>query len=250
MNTNATKSLALASALIALLGSGCASVAPRNGTPPLPRTQLVLLNIGEASGWVAFDCADAATGGATEDYRIVVINEKTGTVIYESRVPLAADLCSHGFEMAANDPRLIRMARGVDRDIITPIEGPRQSPAAGFLPPSSVAPAVPAETAAQTAAKPHNATDAFELPELAVVDATPTSLVLDQGQARALKMGQRFFIRTEPKIISNPVTGEELMVSKGQVSGLLEITKLEGARAVATLLSGQIPEAGYLELAE
>jgi hypothetical protein len=40
------------------------------------------------------------------------------------------------------------------------------------------------------------------------------------------------------------------MVSKGQVSGLLEITEVKDSRAVATLMSGQIPEAGYLEIAD
>jgi hypothetical protein len=209
---------------------------------------LVLLNIEEASGWIAYTCADADVHGATEDYRIQVVKEKTGEVIYESRVPLAADLCSHGFEMAANDPRLIRLARGVDRDIILPIEGPRAAAPAETS--SGDVPMPPTAEGASARAPAETPAEVFALPELAVVEATATSLVLDQGAARSLKVGQRFFIRTEPKIITNPVSGEELMVSKGEVSGLLEITEVKDSRAVATLMSGQIPEAGYLEIAD
>jgi hypothetical protein len=113
-----------------LFSSGCRSTsysAPRPTVEPAEiRSELMLLNVPEASGWVAYHCTPSEEP-EMEDYRVVVIRQQTGTIIYDSQIPLAVDLCTHGFEMAPDDPRLQHLARTVDSSIIEPLEAFRRN---------------------------------------------------------------------------------------------------------------------------
>lgn len=191
-----------------------------------PRAELVLLNVPEASGWVAF-ADEEADATETEEYRIVVIRQATGEILYDSRVPLSTALRTHGFEMAGDDPRLVGIARQIEADIIAPV-------AEGDTPAPRAIPATPADN---------------PLAALQVVSATESTLVLDQGDLNLLQVGTRLFVRTPAQTHTDPRTGEEILISRGEIVALMNVESVEGSRATARILSGDLPEEGYLELA-
>ncbi|MCC5844046.1 MAG: hypothetical protein JJU05_07335 [Verrucomicrobia bacterium] len=199
------------------------------GSAPL-RTEFLMLNIAEASGWVAF--TDSTTDAEdTEDYRIVIQRESTGEILFESSIPLARGLRTHGFEMSREDARLIDIASTVD---------------AGILPPLSQL-QTPPVTAPETPAAPSTEETLSVLTGVQVIDATQTGLILQMEHPDVLKLGGRLFLRTPPETMQDPDTGDTIILSRGRIAGLLEITQLSENRATATLKSGEIPPEGYLE---
>lgn len=235
--------LVLVSGILLLVSAGCRSVpdtrtpAHSRTPPPAPsplRTELLLLNIAEASGWVAFTESDSESVD-TEDYRIIIQRESTGEILFQSSIPLARGLRTHGFEMSREDARLIQIASAVDT---------------GILPPLSL---VDAGRSTSPTVPPHS--DAAEAPlavltGIQVIDATENTLVLEMESPGLLQTGDRIFVRTPPETMQDPETGALLILSRGRIAGLLEITEQTETRAIATLLSGELPPEGYLERVE
>jgi hypothetical protein len=225
-----------------LVSVGCQSVQPHRPPPasrlqpveasPL-RTEFLMLNIAEASGWVAF--TDSATAAEdTEDYRIVIQRESTGEILFESSIPLARGLRTHGFEMSREDARLVNIASTVD---------------AGILPPLSEFHAEPAPLL--TASVSEETEEILSvLTGIQVVDATQTALIFELDSPDSLRPGDRLFIRTPPETMEDPDTGDLIILSRGRIAGLLEVTELSDGRATATLISGEIPAEGYFERVE
>lgn len=238
--------------------SSCASTGRRpratRTAEPDSRSELVLLNIPEASGWVAYNCNPGGTP-EMEDYRVVVIRQKSGEIIYDSQIPLAADLCTHGFEMAPDDPRLQRLARNVDTEIIDPLEAYQRSLEEKPMAPEPVAP----EPEAKASPTPDPAAPG---PEAA--DSTPASapqpaqvkilgmaegrVLLDLADAETLQPGDRLFLRHNPTVIALPGSDETFVASEGEVAGLVEVVSVKDTSAQAKILSGSVPESGYAEI--
>lgn len=228
------------------------------------RSELVFLNIAEASGWVAYNCNPSDEATETENYRIVVIRQSNNELIYDSLVPLAADLCTHGFEMDPEDPRLQKLGRNVDAEIIEPLEAyqkslnkekrPSEAPPVQ-KPEEPTAPeerATPPEndgkegaTATEPAAAAPNTPAASGAISISGVDGDSVLLQLNNEEIPVA--GDRFFLRTPPKIIAIPGTGEKIVTSEGEVTGLVEIVSVENGSARARILSGSAPETGVAE---
>lgn len=262
-----------------LILNGCAmfsnngpKVPTRPPPPSPPRSEMVLLNMSEASGWVAYDC-DPEAGEETETYRIVVIRQASGEIIYDSQVPLTANLCTHGFEMAPTDPRLEQLARNVDRNIIAPLESHGNSEAHGNstekaapggrepqggisvidaeskdVEPSDTGsgpePAAAGESASDTGA---DTMVPGKLEGVRIVSVEGKQVTLLQEEDDLLAPGRRYFLRYPPKVIALPGYEQDSLVSKGEVAGLIEVDDVDGTDATARLLSGEAPAEGYLE---
>ncbi len=198
----------------------------------------------EASGWIAYS-APEGKGSQLEEYRIVVIRSRTNELIYDSTVPMASDLRTHGFEMDQNDPRLRRMATAVDRDVIAPLEAFQATqsipkPPASVPPPPSVTPTPAPEAVGGVPAES---------------SATLTPLILDVGEktlriafpsGQTVAVGTRYFVRAPDRKLRLPGIDEEVL-NKGEISGLVEINAVDGQQATATLVSGEIPAKATLE---
>lgn len=252
-----------------LTSSGCQSTSPaaprRPEKPTEIRSELVLLNIPEASGWVAYHCTPSEEP-EMEDYRVVVIRQQTGTIIYDSQIPLAVDLCTHGFEMAPDDQRLQHLARTVDSSIIEPLEAFRRSqPAATPTP----APTESDSTSSDTTTKPeveHEMSEAVATVPSESTLKTRTQVESEKPfglgayengilhitlqEAGSLAEGDRLFVRNSPQIITLPGTEEQILVSEGEVVGLVEVISTDNLTASARLLNGEIPENSHLEKTE
>jgi len=221
-----------------LLAVGCAST---GSSPPdrilrkpaaPPETQLLLLNVAEASGWVAY----GAAGQETQKYRIVVSREDNGLIIYESQVYLSDKLETHGFEMAEDDARLMGIARQVDTGILAPL---RKAALDAAPPPDST------ETPREAPPSPPINT----LEGVEVVSADADGMILRQTTPDLLAPGDRIFLRTPPEYIEDVDGGAPILVSRGRVAALLEVTAIEGDQVTLVRRSGEIPLAGYLEKA-
>lgn len=263
-----------------VISSGCQSTsysAPRQTEETKEiRSELVLLNVPEASGWVAYHCTPEDEP-EMEDYRVVVIRQQTGTIIYDSQIPLATDLCTHGFEMAPDDPRLLRLARTVDSSIIEPLEAfqrdqPEPEPTVKSAEPESPAETETSSDATASDEKSETAeTGSVEDEETATSDEPAGTSVrsraeemeekspfrmgafenellhIEVKEAGSLKIGDRLFVRNPPQMIALPGTNEQILVSEGEVIGLVEVVSTEDLTATAKLLNGEIPERGHLE---
>lgn len=259
-----------------ILSSGCQSAsysAPRSSTvePAEIRSELVLLNVPEASGWVAYHCTPSEEP-EMEDYRVVVIRQQTGTIIYDSQIPLAVDLCTHGFEMAPDDPRLQHLARTVDSSIIEPLEAFRRSRPAPPAPSPNSAEAAPAPSTSTTEPAVETETEDMDISEderprpaesaVTARDEASVERPFELGnfendilhitlkEAGSLTPGDRLFVRNPPQIIALPGTDEQILVSEGEVAGLVEVISTDDLTATAKLLNGEIPENGHLEKTE
>jgi len=245
-------------AALGLILNGCATPEPSPGPaarrqqPAVPvRTELVLLNMTEASGWVGYTCSESAEG-EMEDYRVVVIRQQTGDIIYDSQVLLATDLCTHGFEMAPDDPRLEQLARNVDRSIIEPLEAFQRA---------QPTPAEPEDTDPDIEEDVQEITsvtdDPSEEDEPARAEIALYVLVsVDGEQAEVefspeapLEPGDRLFVRTPPNRITLPGSDEQILTTEGEVSGLVQVTHVEETTATVNLLSGEFPDDPHLEKA-
>lgn len=230
----------VSTAALLVIAAGCASPgskpSDRIARPAArpPDTQLLLLNVPEASGWAAY----GAPGQDTREYHIVVSRVDDGRTIYESRVYLADNLQTHGFEMAEDDPRLLGIARQVDTGILAPLRK-----AANDTVPAASGPSPAQESAG---ASPPPAPDALEGVE--VVSADADGMILRQARPDLLAPGDRIFLRTPPEYITD-ADGASILLSRGRVAALLEVTEVEGETVTVLRRSGEIPAEGYLEKA-
>ena len=225
------------------------------------RSELVFLNIPEASGWVAYNCNP---GGSPEmeDYRVVVIRQKSGEIIYDSQIPLAADLCTHGFEMAQDDPRLQRLAQNVDADIIDPLEAYQKSletetPAPELKKPAPKAAQPEATESVDDKAETNASAVGEEVPnvkaevvKVKILGMAAEMVLLGTPNGLALQPGDRLFLREEPDVIAFPGSDETFVASEGQVTGFVQVVTVENNTAKAKILSGTIPGSGYAEKSE
>lgn len=254
------------------LTSGCISLGGRNTNEPSTvrptRTQLLMLNRAESSGWVGYT-DQAMVNPPTEDYRILVIRQSSGEVLYDSVVPLPQGLRTHGFEMEQGDPRLQNLARQVDRNIIDPMEAyQREIGAAPVAPPPSTPPPDPSpETKEEMAPEPEPATSKPEPPAkpkevpalvegpnsslsgITVLESKGKTLKLDVEPVDMLKKGDRLYLRLPPKVIVLPGMDNNIL-TPGEISGLVEVTDSEDGSVTAKLLSGEVPAEMYFERAE
>ncbi|WFB37144.1 hypothetical protein P3T73_05150 [Kiritimatiellota bacterium B12222] len=215
----------------------------------------------EASGWVAYNCGPGESE-EMEDYRVVVIRQKTGEAIYDSQVRLAADLCTHGFEMAFDDPRLQRLAENVDTEIIEPleayqksveqIEAPVESPAPA--PPTSSVPEAKEVSISEAAEAPKAQVDADTVygqdPLYEIKSASKKEVVLIQSPTALLQVGDRLFLRKRPQVMAIPGTDENVLISEGDVTGLVEVVSVDKLTVTTQLLTGEAPADGIAEKAE
>jgi|GEM_PF-1069149 len=280
----------VASLLLIGLG-GCASfsggwIKPGDMATPEPRdtpprSELVLLNVSEASGWVAYAC-DPDDAEESETYRIVVIRQASGEIIYDSQVPLTAALCTHGFEMAPDDPRLRNLAVNVDRNIIDPLESYRdnreEADSASSLqepleteseeqeetpaPPEVSEPAVseeaepadpqPVDTPVEPVSEEEPAAEEVTtgITGVRVKEVDGKNVTLEIDGEHLLQVGERLFVRKPAKKIALPGYDRDVVLSEGEVAGLLFISEVDETSATARVLSGEVPENGTLERTE
>lgn len=260
--------------LLVLLASGCASnpssrPATTRSAPslPPPRTELVLLNIPEGSGWVAY--RQKETDPEVENYRIVVIRQSTNELIYDSVIPLSASMATHGFELAKDDPRLQNLARNVDSNIIIPLEqvAPVSAPPPAGKPTtrseqaaSSPVESAPVEEPSPTPAPKSGPEPESEAPaptelkeaesDYSFLEQAGNQIFIDMPEESPLTPGDRLFVREPDRTIALPGTGEQILVSRGTVTGLVTVESVEDNRASARLLSGYLPEDPRFELNE
>lgn len=250
---------------LGLLLTGCASTGSSSGGNTRQaedddiRSEMVLLNIPEASGWVAYNCNPTGSQ-EMEDYRVVVIRQKSGEIIYDSQIPLAVDLCTHGFEMALDDPRLQRLARNVDTEIIGPLEAYQKSlkrESTETAPPPQKKKKPEVEAAAPVADTPMEAAGTLTpsvnddtKPRFKIVGMKDGDVLLESVGSEMLNPGDRLFLLTEPKVISIPGSNETLTASEGEVAGLVEVISVADKSAQAKILSGEAPASGHAQKIE
>jgi len=259
---------------LSLISTGCTSFGGRDASEPSAvqptRTQLLMLNRAESSGWVGYTDR-AMLNPPKEDYRVLVIRQKTGDILYDSIVPLPVNLRTHGFEMEPGDPRLQGLARQVDRNIIVPMEQyqrrsldgdlPEDDPSSSEMEPSTeptvLTPApepIMEEPPAEAPEAPEGVPALVEGPNssltgIAVLATTKNSLTLDVEPAGMLQKGDRLYLRHPPKTIVLPGM-ENNILTPGEVAGLVEVRQVEDGTVTAKLLSGDIPAEMYFERAE
>jgi hypothetical protein len=230
----------------------------------------VLLNRADHSGWVGY--TDPAGNTQPEDYRVVVIRQRSGEILYDSVVALPGNLRAYPFDMEPGDPRLERLAREVDANVIAPLDSYQRQKGAGAAQPSPPEPAPSApepapEPAAASATPPAvsatpepsrepqaNVPALVEGPNssltgITVVERKGDRLTLEFAPANLLQKGDRLYLREPPKVIALPGMDENLMTA-GEISGLIEITRAKDGSATAKRLSGTIPDQMYFERAE
>lgn len=243
--------------------SGCASSSGRSAFRPQrgpTRTELVLLNVPEGSGWVAFKKDEGSQ--QIEDYRIVVIRQSTDELIYDSVIPLAASMETHGFELAKDDPRLQDLAMTVDRSIIEPlesvmpqlaaVENDRTAPVAEesageMAQPSAMRPmSTPRPPAA---VEPQDDPTQLEPPQLVESDQdyplirrNGDQVIIQMPAENSLSEGDRLFIREADRTITLPGEDQQKLISKGSLTGLVQVRSVKGRIANTLLLSGYMPK--------
>ena len=244
------------SSTLMFLTSCATTPSPSIGGPEgdvLPRTELVLLNIPEGSGWVAY--RPDSMSEDVEDYRIVVLRQADNSLIYDSVIPLAANMATHGFELAKDDPRLRELGFNVDKNIIEPLESVAETemfqeetedaPPSEELESAERIESVPepkAEAPEQEAELRPMTTDG-----LVILKVEGNIITIGISEKEEVTIGDTLFVRTPDKTIALPGTGEELLVSSGAVAGMVEVISVDGKTAQATLLNGTIPDRAKLE---
>jgi hypothetical protein len=256
----------------ALVFTGCTTTGPtprsRNANTP-PRTELVLLNVPEGSGWVAYRRQDDTD--QVEDYRIVVIRQSTDELIYDSVIPLAASVATHGFELAKDDPRLQNLAQNVDRNIITPLENvmPQLADSTAPAPVATPAPQPVMESEpvspepAITPPTPEVVMEEVASPEPPVYPQLEDSdqeypllrvngdqVIIGMPAEGSLSPRDRLFVREADRTITLPGEQEQQLVSRGSLTGLIQVESVQGRIATTILLSGYMPENPIFELNE
>jgi hypothetical protein len=240
--------------------TGCASSptvsSPRSraATLPPPRTELVLLNVPEGSGWVAY--RQDEQDSEVEDYRVVVIRQSTNELIYDSVIPLAASMATHGFELAKDDPRLATLARNVDQNIIQPLESvvpesdmpAETSPTPEAEPEPAPEPDSPAEKDVSLASDPVTPEDAGT--PFTFLEQVDDTIRIGMPNGSSLREGDRLFVREPDRVIALPGTEEQILVSKGTVTGLVKVKSVKNQIAHTVLLSGYLPENPLFEVSE
>jgi hypothetical protein len=179
--------------------------------------------------------------------------------------------------MAPNDPRLKKLAQNVDDGIIEPLEAYQRSLQAVdqiSTPPimekeapeeeameestdeatveENLAPAL--EAAAEQAPKPKPEENlnwitnpAPSKPIIKIVGNKEKQVELLLPKDNSLQVGDRLFLREPPSYIRIPGTGEDILNSEGEITGLVEINAIEGLKAQGTVLSGVVPKDGIAE---
>ncbi|MCH8510624.1 MAG: hypothetical protein LAT83_03130 [Kiritimatiellae bacterium] len=229
----------------------------RSVPPDRPsRVRFLLLNPHDTSGWIAYDDGESAD---TEMYRVVVVRESTGELLYDGRAPLSVNLRESGFEMDEGDPRFQELIQAADRHFVTPLlqmaPAPPQPESTPARPTSAPVPRRPTQQPRQLeasrqpeAAAPVAPQQSFD--EITLIEQTDDIVILHLGEKKGVTVGQRLFMRTPPEILINPATQEETILSRGRISALLEVISVEDNRAQARLLDGDVPEEGYFELVD
>lgn len=259
----------LAFSAFTLLLTGCSTPPPQNAVqnPNTPtRTELVLLNVPEGSGWVAYRKDE--NSDEVEDYRIVVIRQSGNELIYDSVIPLAASMETHGFELAKDDPRLRNLALNVDSNIIEPLESvmPEQpavsdaqrleieadnamemNDAEASTPPETPTPTPEADVTEEAPAD--------RLPELIESDRdypllqrNGDEVIIGMPAKDSLQPGDRLFVREADRTITLPGEEEQQLVSRGSLTGLVQVEAVSGRIATTILLSGYLPEDPLFEM--
>ncbi len=259
----------LSNALKGLLSLSYVTVLMLTGFPT--RTELVLLNVPEGSGWVAYRKDESSA--EVEDYRIVVIRQADNELIYDSVIPLAASMETHGFELAKDDPRLRNIALNVDRNIIEPLESvmpdrpavtneqrlQRQADEAMEMNEPETSIAAPPARPTPAATQPETTVQApvEPLPEMIESDQdfpllrrNGDEVIIGMPAEDSLAPGDRLFVREADRTITLPGEEEQQLISRGSLTGLVQVDAVNGRIATTILLSGYLPENPLFELNE
>lgn len=196
---------------------------------PLPeatsdmRTEMMLLNVQEESAWVAYG---SRTNTNMTEYVVRILHPDTGRIVYESTILMPVGLAAHGFELSPDDPLLKATRQFVDSRVLPD------------LPPDSDE----EETSTSQPAGKLALSDAT----LIILHVDKDGIVFDHGGAE-LKVGQRMFLRSAPTILRDPVDNRPVLITKGAIAGIVEVSEVREKDATAKLVSGSFPEDAHLE---
>lgn len=202
-----------------------------------------------------------------EDYRVVVIRQNSGEIIYDSQIPLASNLCTHGFEMSPDDPRLKKLSQNVDSGIIEPLEAfqksiketedveimeeatePEEVSAEEISDEgASEAPVVEETESDLTMASKSEISERGKASTFQINTFDQKTVELELTENHTLETGDRLFLREQPTLIKIPGAVDEMIRTDGIITGLVQVTEIDGNKSVAKILSGSVPEGGIAE---
>ena len=85
--------------------------------------------------------------------------------------------------------------------------------------------------------------------EGAVVTVSGDRIIINRGANYSVPVGQKFVIREQGELITDPTTGEVLERIEGKVISEIEITKVSDKISYARLVDGEMPEKGDVVVA-
>lgn len=80
--------------------------------------------------------------------------------------------------------------------------------------------------------------------EGAVVTVAGKRVIINLGSSRGVSVGERFSVRKDGEVLTDPTTGEVLDRIEGEVTGELEVTQVREKIAYCKLVDGTMPERG------
>jgi curli biogenesis system outer membrane secretion channel CsgG len=87
------------------------------------------------------------------------------------------------------------------------------------------------------------------LGEGAVVTVSGDRIIINRGANYSVPVGQKFVIREQGELLTDPTTGEVLERIEGKVISEIEITKVSDKISYARLVDGEMPEKGDVVVA-
>jgi hypothetical protein len=85
--------------------------------------------------------------------------------------------------------------------------------------------------------------------EGAVVTVSGDRIIINRGANYSVPVGQKFVIREQGELLTDPTTGEVLERIEGKVISEIEITKVSDKISYARLVDGEMPEKGDVVVA-
>ena len=70
------------------------------------------------------------------------------------------------------------------------------------------------------------------------------NIIINLGENRGISEGQRFVVRTDGEVLTDPTTGEVLDRIEGEVTATIEVTRVREKIGYCKLIDGDMPERG------
>lgn len=83
----------------------------------------------------------------------------------------------------------------------------------------------------------------FEI-EGSIVTLSGDKIIINLGENRGMSIGQRFVVRTDGELLTDPTTGEVLDRIEGEVTATIEVTRVREKISYCKLLDGDMPVRG------